>query len=297
MVAIASSIALQAQPSPPHLDLRCPAPCTFRQGESIWLDLVFTAGTPNNYRVLTNYTDREMAREEFAVTPPEGASDPIKTSLGQIKPTAGSFHFIHRPVTDVPVTVRMNLNQFVRFDQPGTFHVRVNSNRVSDASIPRVLTAVPAQSNEIVVQIVPVDPEWQAEQLAYLVKVLDRGLSQSNEPPNEIRDLCNLGTEGAAIAIARRVGDEKRFFFLYEFGLIRSPYRAEGLREMERLLVDPNFGVSELFLAAMASSYLPSNSNARAVKQAEIRKELQDSLPAKRGAARATSEDALQKFR
>ena len=36
----------------------------------------FTASTPNTYNLLTNYNDRDMAREEFIVNPQDGAAIP-----------------------------------------------------------------------------------------------------------------------------------------------------------------------------------------------------------------------------
>ena len=291
-VGLISSVTLRAE-EPVEFNLRCPDPCTFHQGESIWLDLDFTASIPNNLRVLTNYTDREMAGEEFIVTPQEGASDPIAPYIPAIRIGGGSFHFIRRPLSRMPVTVRINLNQFVRFDQAGTYHVSVLSKRVSDATNPRVLTAVPAQSNEAVVQILPADPHWQAQQLERILRVLNRPLPRSNEPPNEIRDLCNLDTEAAAIEIAHRIGNESRFFFLYEYGLIRSPYRAEGVREMERLLADPDFAVTELFLGGMAAASVdpgPDSAYRYMKKRTELRERLIELLPGKRGTARSLSE-------
>jgi hypothetical protein len=75
--------------------------------------------------LLANYTDRDNAREEFLVTPQEGASDPVAPYLRVIQVQAGSFNFNRKPLSETPVTVRMNLNQWIRFDQSGTYHVSV----------------------------------------------------------------------------------------------------------------------------------------------------------------------------
>ena len=159
IVAVSSSFAVRAQ-EPVSLNLRCPPPCSFRQGESIWLDLDFTAATPNRYTVLTNYTDRPIASEEFKVTPQQDATDPVSPYLSWFLP-AGSFHFVREPLGRKPVTVRMNLNQWIRFDAPGVYHVSVLSRRAGDRANPQALTPVPvpAQSNAVVIQIVPADPD------------------------------------------------------------------------------------------------------------------------------------------
>jgi hypothetical protein len=75
------------------LAFHCASPCTFRQGESILLDLDFTANTPNPYKLLTNYNDRDMAREEFNITPQEGSSDPLAPYEHLVPVSGGSFHW------------------------------------------------------------------------------------------------------------------------------------------------------------------------------------------------------------
>ena len=96
------------------------------------------------------------------------------------------------------------------------------------------------------------------------------------------------------------MGDEKRFFFLYEYGLIRSPYRAEGIREMERLLVDPDVAVTELFLGGLAAASIDPGSGLVTQymeKRSTLRKKLSEALPAKRGTARTISTNTVQRFR
>ena len=58
--------------------------------------------------VLTNYTDRETAREEFRVAE-EGATDPIAPYLSMLQPQGGSFHRIREPLSRKPVTVAAQL--------------------------------------------------------------------------------------------------------------------------------------------------------------------------------------------
>jgi hypothetical protein len=89
-------------------------------------------------------------------------------------------------------------------------------------------------------------------------------------------------------------------FGLYDFGLIRSPYKAAGIREMERLLRDPDFPVTELFLWGLANASVDPTSDPpvdlvrRAqANRAAVRQRLMDALPVKRGPALATSANAL----
>jgi hypothetical protein len=233
LMAIISSPAVWAQ-EPVKLDLRCPAPCSFRQGQSIWLDLDFTASTPNRYRVLTNNTDRGMAREEFSVAE-EGTTDPIAPYLNLLQPHGISLGAMREPLSRKPVTVRINLNQWIRFDRPGLYHVSAMSRRAVDSSDPHVAAPAPARSNEIAVEIVAADSQWRDKELAHIRKALNAPRFESADIPDAVRDLCNLDTPEAAVEMARQICDNRRTFFLYEFGLVRSPYPAEALSELKRL--------------------------------------------------------------
>jgi len=64
-----------------------------------------------------------------------------------------------------------------------------------------------------------------------------------------MRALCDLGTDEAAREIVHRLRDDGRHYLLYMIGLIRSPNRTAGLREMDQLLQAPDFPVTlkELF--------------------------------------------------
>jgi hypothetical protein len=298
MMTLISSAMLRAQnPAPlPKVELRCASPCSFRQGESIWLDLDFTASTPNAYKLLTNYNDRDVAREEFTVTPREGTSDPIAPYDRLVRVQGGSFSFNLQPLSETPVTIRLNLNQWIRFDRPGTYHVSVISPRLSSRP----------KSNEIALKIVPADPRWQREQLARIRGVLDAipasRFGEGEARQNAIRELCDLGTEEAAREIARRLNSGDRSIRLYESGLIRSPYRAAGVREMERLLLDADSAVTEFLLGALANVPVEANGDpAEMVHQAAanrstLRQKLIDALPGKRGPALVGSANTLLKL-
>jgi hypothetical protein len=298
MMALVTSIVLPAQnpTSVPKLALRCASPCSFRQGESIWLDLDFTASAPNAYRISINYNDRDVALEEFIVTPQEGASDPLAPYDRLVRVQGGSFRFDQQPLSETPVTIRLNLNQWIRFDQPGTYHVSVISPRLASR----------LKSNEIALKIIPAELQWQREQLARIHGVLDAipapRFGESEARQSAIRELCDLGTEDAAREIARRLDSDDRSIRLYESGLIRSPYRDAGVREMERLLVDADSPVAEFLLAALANVSVDANSDPAemvrraAANRAALRQKLIDVLPVKRGPALAPSANTLLKL-
>ena len=286
-VLAAVFLVAPAMASSPKLELHCPAPCQFRQGESIWLELDFSAPLPNDFKVLTNYTDRDMAREEFAVAPQTGWSDPFWAYERLLRVQAGSFQFKEVRPSESAVRVRINLNQWIRFDQPGAYRVSVIS--------PRAGSLFRLKSNEIPVTILPADPAWLHARF-----VRDRERLSFDE--DAIHDLTNLGTEEAAIEMARHVGQDIRFLRLYESGIVRSPFRALAVRAMKRLLADPDFSVTELFLAALANvSADPVADPGAMVHQAQANRtallhRLSAALSNKRGAARVNSANALVNF-
>jgi hypothetical protein len=65
------------------------------------------------------------------------------------------------------------------------------------------------KSNEIALQIIPADSQWQGEQLARIRGVLDAipppRFGENEARQGAIRNLCDLGTEDAAREIARRL--------------------------------------------------------------------------------------------
>ena len=263
----------------------------------MWVELAFTASSPNNYKVLTNYNDRNMAREEFTFVPDTGASDPYAPYSRLFQVQGGSFNFKQEPLSETPVVLRFHLNQWVRFDQPGEYRVSVVSPRL----------AVRPKSNEIVLHIVQADPQWQGEELARIRKVLDAN-PPSIYPETPVREaalraLCDLGTEDAAREMVRRLPGDERGFWTYGPGLVRSSNRAEGVREMERMLQDPDAPVTQLFLDVMAKvSIDPTSDPAEMVRKSEANRAILQrksvaALPFKRGAALAASAATILGFR
>ena len=111
-----------------------------------------------------------------------------------------------------------------------------------------------------------------------------------------------MSTEEAAREIARRLNSDDRSILLYESGLIRSPYRAAGVREMERLLLDADSPVTEFLLAALANVSVDANGDpaemvhGAAANRAMIRQRLIDTLPGKRGSGLVASANTLLKL-
>src|SRR6266404_8935950 len=134
----------------------------FHIGETIPLQLSFSSAVKDRYQINMAQYDRSgrMNYEHFSVSPSEGAVDPLPTYNGGLGGLT-NFKFL----APEPWTIRLNLNEWVRFTQPGKYQLTVLSNRaaVRDPSKASGTSPVSARANEITLNIVPADRSWQKQ--------------------------------------------------------------------------------------------------------------------------------------
>jgi hypothetical protein len=82
---------------------------------------------------------------------------------------------------------------------------------------------------------------------------------QNGQFVEAVKALRYLGTPVAAREMARRLTDDDDWASDFMFGLVGSPARDTGLREMKMLLIDPHFPASSRFLRTMAVMTLDPN--------------------------------------
>src|SRR5947199_9186233 len=101
-----------------------------------------------------------MSYERFVLSPAEGAVDPLPTYNGSMGGLT-SYQFL----SPEPWTIKLNLNEWIRFTQPGEYRLVVTSNRVStrDRSNPLGASVVTVRSHEIVLKIVPAYADCQMQ--------------------------------------------------------------------------------------------------------------------------------------
>src|ERR1700733_1643819 len=106
----------------------------FYLGEVVHLDLAFTSATPKRYQINLARYDRSgrMNYEEFVVEPKEATQDPLQLYFNSIAVFMGGGLTGFAFLTASPTIIHLNLNEWVRFERPGTYRVRVVSRRVSD---------------------------------------------------------------------------------------------------------------------------------------------------------------------
>src|ERR1700726_682575 len=108
----------------------------FHTGETIPVQLAFSSTVKDRYQINMAQYDRSgrMNYEHFNLSPAEGSVDPLEGHLGGGGGGLTGFKFL----TPEPWTITLNLNEWVRFTQPGEYRLTVTSDRVGvkDSSNP-----------------------------------------------------------------------------------------------------------------------------------------------------------------
>jgi hypothetical protein len=272
----------------------------FHIGETIPLELSFSSTVKDHYQLNMAQYDRNgrMNYEHFEVSPAGGAVDPLPTYMGSMGGLT-NFKFL----TPEPWTIKLNLNEWVRFTQPGDYRIVVSSGRVGarDPSSMSGTSPITARSNEIALKIVPANPEWQTKILRDAVAILDAhppAKPQQTEQYTASRrqameTLRFLGSGDAARELAKRMRGEDSggLDYVCMLGLISSPEREIARTALEEGLTDPDHPIDGNFLYALRminSDPNAPNANWRETQQRVV-EELVAALPAKRGKALSIS--------
>ncbi len=281
---------------------------TFQQGEVVPLDLAFTSEKPQRFSINMATYDRSgrMGYERFVVEPTPGIADPLDIYFKASRAFMGGGLTNFQYLSEKPFVLKLELNEWVRFDQPGVYRVAVISQRVSDHNDSgHEERPVELRSNELTLEIVPADPAWQKTELTRVQTVLKEHPSAGPMRPDAsrtmaLKSLRYLGTTDAAREMARLFqSEDNQAEFECMFGLVGSPNRAAGLDEMRRLLIDPDFPVRQNFLSTMSLLSLGPNTSREALATQrdenfkQLRKQLIETLPSKKGLALAFSADSV----
>lgn len=254
---------LPAEETHVHVTLRIASETRkFHIGELIPLEMVFTADGAN-YSVITMDRDRDGRRidsDKFRLSPPTGFSDPLQPYLNVLPQNVmGPSMSSDQMAIGQPQIIPFNLNDWVRFDVPGHYRLSIETKRVSlwaaDGSWQR---QVPLLTGQIEFEVVAADPAWQAQQLTEIKAKLDHALPPSDtgvpDPVafHAIERLRHLDTPESTKELARRLRGENVLIDRECLqGLLTSPAREIAIVEVNGLLGQPDFPVSERFLDAL----------------------------------------------
>jgi len=232
---------------------------------------------------------------QFTITPAQGWQD---RSSDLIPFTEGgpTFDVATRNLTREPVLNGETLSDLFRFSQPGEYKVNLTveialddhqpRHKPGDGPKPKTVTV----SRELVIHIMPVEMVWEQE-------VINKGVEAflaRRQPEVEsgyreaAKALCYLGTPNAALAQARLAVQDRGGYGC----MVRSPNVETGVKEMQRLLVDPETPVSPRFFELLVGLLNRAQSPRYDMMMIspkivdEQREVLFHALPHKQGAAR-----------
>jgi hypothetical protein len=223
----------------------------FRQGEIISLELKFSSSGSGIYSYLSRTYDRSgrLHLDGFIVDKKDETFDPLYDYFFRNrgdKIVGGLFNtFI---LGSKPHIMNYELNEFMSFKEPGRYRLYISSPRVSlnneekkEFSSAFGEDSVSLVSNIVEFEILPAEKEWQAKKLAEAVGPV--GVTQDG-----CKILRFLGTKVAAKEMLRRFSrDEKNCRFENYIGLYGSPERKFIVDEMKKMLVSPDFAVTDDF--------------------------------------------------
>src|SRR5262249_11662868 len=207
-VVLMGAALLQIQPQVPvTLTLRlADGRRQFRPGEIMSIELEFDSTTPKRYSVDGATYDRigRLTIDEFSIDRIDNVSDPMLDYFGSMRGGLGGGLRSIGVLGEKPFTVRLELNEWFRFDQTGSYTLRVKSRRVTDEAVNRH-AVVPVESNTVSFEILPRDATWEASELETARRLVEM------KPPREgarrgCRMMRFLGTEAAVQEMIRRYG-------------------------------------------------------------------------------------------
>jgi hypothetical protein len=227
----------------------------FRPGEVIPIELEFSSAIPKRFVVDGATYDRSgrLTIDEFLIDPADAVTDPLLDYFGASLGSIGGGLRGIGVLGDQPFIVRLDLNNWFRFDQSGTFQLSVRSRRVTDDAA-TTRTIVPLESNTVSFEVVPRDVDWEATELDAARRILD-GNGSPIDRQKGCRMLRFLGTDAAVDEMIRRYGKniELGCDFDYMAGVFGAPNREHVVRQMANGLRAPDQPVTASYLRTLAT--------------------------------------------
>ena len=299
LVGMSTLSAESAANHAPHLTIATSSgQNTFHIGERIPLRLCFTGPDDKTFAIDLARYDRSgrMNEDTFSLDPQSGWVDPLRAYFAYGAYMGGGLRG-GQYLSSKAVTIDANLNEWVRFDEPGVYTLTVTSHRVGPSGkrqgeFPE-RTFDLLSSNRLTLIITPATRQWQDERLRRIVRNLPRSRKSGAEPgelsvaqKSAVEDLRFFGTPKALPALTAQLRDGDASKWEAYFGLIGLPQevREQALLSMRSLLEVPNFPVSRMFLEAMSWLHMPEEVGSDA--RAQITRQDFDAFVQRRIAAR-----------
>ncbi|HWW85814.1 MAG TPA: hypothetical protein VNZ26_19590, partial [Vicinamibacterales bacterium] len=179
-------------------------PRQFRPGEIIPIELEFNSPIPKRFTVdgaMYDHSGR-LTIDELRVDPIDPVTDPMLDYFASHGGYIGGGMRGIGVLGEQPFIVKLELNDWFRFDRPGTFRLSVRSQRVSDEA-GATHTIVPVESGTVSFEIGTRDSAWEAAELEAARRILDANGS-SIDRRKGCRMMRFLGTDAAVNEMIQR---------------------------------------------------------------------------------------------
>jgi hypothetical protein len=237
----------------------------FHVGETIPLELAFTASVENTYEMSTRRYDRSgrLNLEEFHVIPP--GRDPLYNYYN-----GGLFGgFIGGGLSSGPrflgsqaQIIHEDLNEWAVLDAPGQYSLYVTSGRVSHR-VESQFRPVQVRSNTLNFEVIEAGPGWQEQTLASATKVLDGPNSTQDQKLSAFRTLRFLDSPGSIRELVRRLGEPGNTdSWNCVAGLIGSKHQQLVLQDLQASFAAPGTGITSDYILILAATQFLLNREA-----------------------------------
>ena len=239
---------------------------TFRVGERIPLKLTFSSPNDTEYLIAPLVRGRgdEFDCNRFeVVSPAAGWSDPLEMYFNQdLILTGHGWRWPPLPKSK-PVEATVNLNEWIRFDQPGDYTVKVTSFCVSRVDHAKFASL----SGTIKLEIVPATPEWQDEKFKSIKPHLD---VLDDQFEGARADLKYLATPAAIDEMTLRLRSEKyNFADQCKIGLEGLPpaMRETAIASMNKRIAEPDFPINSWFFSTLSFLHVTPGSEKESIRK------------------------------
>lgn len=263
---LASAVNVRAQQNDARLTVAtADGQTTFHIGERIPLKLTFSSPNDSGFLispVIDGERGEEFDCDKFQVSPATGWSDPLATYFLQNFMHGGHGWAAHPLLSAKPETATVDLNQWIRFDEPGDYKVTVSSRCVQRSSPP----AAEELQASIKLQIVAATADWQAQKLRWIQAHLQRPDPLMESATRDLRYLATPAAVDEMTSQLRLKGD-----FISQqcsMGLDGLPesLRGPAIDSMKMRIVEPGFPVSPLFFSTMTFLHVEPGSDAESIR-------------------------------
>jgi len=254
-----------ASHNPPglHLQLALAGGRTqFHPGELIKVEYQLTADEAGKYRCGYLWHDlSERSRfESFVSDRPGDSSDPL-TDHWSLWEALYDVHVTRRTgflkkLSQTAVTETWDLNDYLRFDNPGRYRVyAVTRHVVTDEpheSEPYYQGGAPLVSNILELEILPDDPAWSADTLQHALDTFTLAVKDVRARTAALKTIRFLQTPAALHAMASHYsGTDREADLQFLSGMIGYHDLGAAVKRMEAQLAAPDFGVTRFYLFSL----------------------------------------------